>query len=383
MSAQFTTDQLVTALDQLHGVGNAAKLEFLRLLDHLDESEGWREDGAASLVGWVSYRYAMTWHAATEHVATMRALRDLPAIASAFGTGTICWESLVELCTFVSPEKDDEWADRASRISAAEVKAHARTARRITREHAARTQNRRYVWASWDPRGEFLRLHGLIPGADGALLKKALDRLADQLGPGSDGAFAPYGQRMADALVELAATRIAEDSDPDRANVVVHIDARELASLDGTGRVENTVVSSEIVRRLTCDARIEVVARDGGVAIGIGRTSRTVPSRIRRHLNERDGGCVVCGRRAGCHAHHVKHWAHGGRTDLENLVLLCRRCHRSVHESGFGLARDRFGRVRLIRPDRRPVSNRPARLRPDIRERMLGPVRAPAPALRC
>ncbi|MGH2759378.1 MAG: hypothetical protein ACRDKJ_07400 [Actinomycetota bacterium] len=54
MSEQFTTDQLVTALDQLHGMGNAAKLEFLRLLDHLDRCEGWREDGVSSLEGWVS-----------------------------------------------------------------------------------------------------------------------------------------------------------------------------------------------------------------------------------------------------------------------------------------------------------------------------------------
>jgi hypothetical protein len=39
-----------------------------------------------------------------------------------------------------------------------------------------------------------------------------------------------------------------------------------------------------------------------------------------------------------CDAHHVVHWAEGGPTALPNLLLLCRRHHRLVHErGGFGL----------------------------------------------
>jgi hypothetical protein len=372
-------------MDQLHGVCNASKLEFLRLLDHLDRSRGWREDGATSLENWVAYRYAMAWRAAADHVATMRALRDLPALASAFGTGAISWEVLVVLCTFVTPEHDEEWADRASRISAAEVKTHARTARRLEREDAARTQRKRFLWMSWDVAGDFLRLNGLIPGPEGAIVKKAIDRIADQLGPGPDGVFTSYQQRSADALVELAATRVANDRDPDRSTVVVHVDARELERTNGKGHIEGgPAIASEVVRRLACDARIEVIARlPDGTPIAIGRISRTVPFKIRRELRERDRGCVVCGRAAGCHAHHVKHWAHGGPTDLDNLVLLCRRCHRLVHDQGFRLARDRFGNVKLIRPDWRPVPSRPAPLRPEVRERMLGPVGTSASAMRC
>ena len=35
---------------------------------------------------------------------------------------------------------------------------------------------------------------------------------------------------------------------------------------------------------------------------------------------------------AWCDAHHIHHWADGGLTKLFNLILLCRRHHRLLHE---------------------------------------------------
>ena len=37
-------------------------------------------------------------------------------------------------------------------------------------------------------------------------------------------------------------------------------------------------------------------------------------------------------------AHHIRHWAHGGETNLENLVLLCRFHHSQLHEVGYTIA---------------------------------------------
>jgi hypothetical protein len=58
---------------------------------------------------------------------------------------------------------------------------------------------------------------------------------------------------------------------------------------------------------------------------------------MQRALRARDRGCRFpgCDNRRFVDAHHVRHWAHGGETSLDNLILLCRRHHRAVHEGGY------------------------------------------------
>jgi hypothetical protein len=85
----------------------------------------------------------------------------------------------------------------------------------------------------------------------------------------------------------------------------------------------------------------------------VGRTSRVVRAAQRAALAVRDGGCGFpgCGRPpAWCEAHHLRHWLHGGPTDLANLALLCRAHHRAVHEGGWRLHRGPDGRLTATRP---------------------------------
>ncbi|MEZ5567619.1 MAG: HNH endonuclease signature motif containing protein [Halioglobus sp.] len=74
----------------------------------------------------------------------------------------------------------------------------------------------------------------------------------------------------------------------------------------------------------------------------IGRRTRSIPPAIRRALQRRDGGCRFPGCTARHHvdAHHIRHWADGGETRLDNLLLLCRHHHRLVHEGGYGIVLD-------------------------------------------
>ena len=61
-----------------------------------------------------------------------------------------------------------------------------------------------------------------------------------------------------------------------------------------------------------------------------------------------------------CDAHHVRHWAQGGETRLDNLVLLCRKHHRSVHEEEYRIRCASDGELRFLRPDGRPIAEAPS-----------------------
>ena len=87
----------------------------------------------------------------------------------------------------------------------------------------------------------------------------------------------------------------------------------------------------------------------------MGRKTRTIPPAIRRALNTRDAGCCFpgCTSTRYLDAHHVEHWADGGETKLSNLVSLCRRHHRAVHEGGIMLEAREGGGFCFKRPDGR------------------------------
>ena len=128
--------------------------------------------------------------------------------------------------------------------------------------------------------------------------------------------------------------------------------------LDEAGGIH---VSAETARRLACDAATVTMRHGpGGEILDVGRRTRTISPALRRALAARDRRC----RFPGCDnrrvdAHHLRHWADGGRTALDNLVLLCRRHHRAVHEEGFRVAMDAAGHVRFAHPDGRPLVEAP------------------------
>ena len=128
--------------------------------------------------------------------------------------------------------------------------------------------------------------------------------------------------------------------------------------LDEAGGIH---VSAETARRVACEAATVTMRHGpGGEILDVGRRTRTIPPALRRALAARDRQCRFpgCGNRR-CDSHHVEHWADGGRTALDNLVLLCRRHHQAVHEEGFRVTLDAAGDVHFLRPDGRPLAEAP------------------------
>ena len=153
-----------------------------------------------------------------------------------------------------------------------------------------------------------------------------------------------------------------------------------------------------VLLELACSGRIRLqVTADGtlvndGRTLDLGRAVRRPNGALLAALWRRDRGCVVpgCGRTRFLHAHHVRAWAVGGDTSLDNLVLLCGEHHRALHEDIFAitaLGRQRFrlhgsdGTSHLYQPAERPGSTRFDTHRPtpcsrdvdSLRERIADP----------
>jgi hypothetical protein len=112
------------------------------------------------------------------------------------------------------------------------------------------------------------------------------------------------------------------------------------------------------IRRLCCDGSLVAIVEDEqGTPLSVGRKTRAIPSKIRRALDARDAGC----RYPGCcntrfvDAHHIIHWADGGETKLDNLVLLCRRHHRFLHEHGYTITHTDTNQLQFNTPNGRSV----------------------------
>jgi len=121
-----------------------------------------------------------------------------------------------------------------------------------------------------------------------------------------------------------------------KANITVTIDLDDLrsATADAIGRtVYSGGLSAATIRRLACDANIiPLVLGSNSEPLDVGRRVRLVTGAMRRALDARDRGCVVCGAPpVMCDAHHLISWLDGGDTKVSNLALLCRRHHTDLH----------------------------------------------------
>ena len=192
-----------------------------------------------------------------------------------------------------------------------------------------------------------------LPLDTGELLEKALDKVRDDEAlEMPDLCDTSWSTRQADAFINLLNGFLAgeDGSKNDNYLVTIHVDESALAGGDG-----RAAVPIESVKRHCCDGHTVVITEtSGGEPLSIGRKSRIVPTSVERAVRARDHNrCVFpgCGNRRFLHCHHVEHWAHGGETSLDNLMLLCTKHHTLVHEGGFSIRKDFLDNWAFFRPD--------------------------------
>ncbi len=369
--------------------------EQLSDIAEFDRGEGWRGDGAVSMIAWVTGQCGVSTSTARRWVRSAANLETLPCLAEGLARGELSLDLVEPLAEVASAETDaslrdasTHWSVRQARELAARHRAQ-REAEEVAsrdvakgdagdgavetnaagREFERRTLRfndaRHSVWVAFT-KDDYAVAKSALVGRVSAAMRQSGEQGAH---PDDPVAYVPFDQRLYDALMELFAVGSAPGTGRRRAfrpRLVVHApldvllgatkgDVPEIAGLGP--------ISAEVARRLACDANVvlSVEGRDGSILDqGRARRDPTVAQRI--EIDRRDKGC----RFPGClfteftDVHHMRHWTKGGETNLDNLLTLCGRHHSAVHELGWNMAGDANEVVTFTSPHGRAMESVPS-----------------------
>ena len=359
---------------------------FLVLLREFDLRQGWQPWGCADCADWLNLKCGITRGTAQEKLRVAKALWNLPQIEEAFKRGDLSYSKVRALTRVAAAINETDLLDYALGATAAQVESFCRKLRNGSADSTADAQRAhagRSLFRSFREDGTGV-LTVELPRESLELVLAALEQAASLLPDVHDHEDDTLFTRGADALVMLARDSLCDPSGASRSSesrsagtqhqVLVVVDAH---ALSGHGGKSDLPVES--VRRLCCDGSVVPIVENGvGEVLNVGRKQRTVPTAIRRALVARDRTCTFpgCSHERWIDAHHIQHWAQGGETSLDNLVLLCALHHRLVHEGGFRIERRRDGSVYFARPDGRVVTTPSRHIaeestgneRPEVRE---------------
>jgi hypothetical protein len=289
---------------------NVGSHSLLTLIAEFDLLKGWNVDGTVrSCAHWLNWQCGIALGAAREKVRVARCLQWLPLIDASFASGEISYSKVRAMTRVATPaqlEKQQQLQEPQKSVSA-ETFSEA-----VEEEEPSRFQD---------------------------LLQHT----------------------RADALVAITEHFLATaNQNPqfqglkgsERCQIMLHVDINTLREYGQAASHahqhchvdDKHWISPKTAKRLSCDASLVTVLEDEqGRVLNIGRRTRTVPASINRALNIRDKTCRVpgCCESRYVDAHHIKHWADGGETSLDNLVTLCRAHHRQLHQGCFTITAEK------------------------------------------
>ena len=362
---------------------DAAEHAMLTLVREFDERLGWTLQGATSCAHWLTWRTGMSLSASRERVRTARALGRLPQTDAALKNGDLSYSKARAITRVATPQTERDFIDIAEQTTAAQMD---RIARAHIQIHGPATEPElgipseerlaaRRFCRRWTTEAGMTRIEIQLPPEEAQIVWEAItaatqdsvDTPAEASETSTEPNAAPDDSATPDASPPCttnadatpatasykknpaflensradAVLAIAEESL--RRRTVTSGSSYELLLVSSPERLENgaaavggflidgTPVSSAAARMIACDCG---VVHDADLGHQQGRRTRKVGKALRRSLRLRDGGCAFPGCTAHRYvdAHHVEHWANGGPTTLNNLVLLCRQHHRMAHE---------------------------------------------------
>jgi hypothetical protein len=334
--------ELLAAREQLDAA-------LLAVVGEWDAAGDWALDGALTAASWLTPRTTLSTPEARALVRAARHVQANPTTAKALAAAEMS-TAQVQIAARAARRVEDLYADHeaaildAARITTTDeyqVVMHAWRSHaddHLGREPESARHARRHLHINQID--SMARIDGWVAAETGARFAAQLDALEPPDPVDGPELARSLGQRRADALTKLVH---GERLQPTEAAVVIDLDSlqgRFPADLTHTrcDLLGGDPIDHTTALRMACDAAVSRVLTQGHRTIlDLGRATPVVSRAQRRALAIRDGGCVEPGCTAPpewCDAHHKRHWAHGGPTDLENLELRCRRHHITAHTHG-------------------------------------------------
>src|SRR6266480_328989 len=330
-------------------------LEISELAAQLAETNHFDDEGFNSPTDWMRFKCHLSEKAAADRIAVGRMAPKLAESVQALQAGEIGFAHLATMARTV--EHVGRHADLDGLLELARKMTpgkffyecqhyrHSVDAKGYCDDQSDQAINH-HLTLSTSESGHLL-INGVLDPIGGAAVRTALEPLARKSGEHDDRVL---DQRYADALVELA-------SGGKPANLQVTASVETLKGLAGAAGAEmefSLPISSISVQRMACDCSVtRVLLSQDSMPVDVGRSKRVISGALGRALKARDGNCrwPACERSASmCDEHHLVHWIDGGPSDLDNLVLLCRRHHRMVHEGGWQLIKTEHQEIVTIAP---------------------------------
>ena len=177
-------------------------------------------------------------------------------------------------------------------------------------------------------------------------------------------------QRMADALTELICdasndtnnTTSGKTNKPNKTkrqgtNLLVLVDFDVIKQQLVNARLaDGTPIPVTELRDLAVDANIlPSIFNSETQNLWLGRSRRTASEAQRIALTARDEHCIGCqANPLWCRAHHIIWWSHDGKTDFNNLLLVCDGCHHKIHDQGWQVHQHPKTRKFYLKPPTNP-----------------------------
>ena len=360
MTAELTPiDELDERILNLCTRISAATCELLVMIREFDERGGCLKWGLESTASWLAWRCDLSMATAREKVRVARALKHLPLISATFSSGELSYSKVRSLTRVATVNNEEELVVFALGNTASHVAAHCgelRMGDRCSADVAERALANRSLRVRRDAERGTISVTVDLPLEAGELIDKALDKARDdECLEIPDLVDTSWSKRQADAFVAMLKEYLQEGAAAGGSSsgnylVTIHVDQSALA-----GDVGRSSVPIETVKRLCCDGQTVVLTETkDGEPLSIGRKTRVIPKGIERAVRARDNNTCRfpgCRNRRFVDIHHIEHWADGGETAIEKLMLLCSKHHALVHEGRFRIDRDFRNNWTFFRPD--------------------------------